>query len=119
MVGQLSLFDVPVPVKPKPAPAPLPASHRTDPPTSKEAARNFRDSGRLGLHQQIVLQAVREHPGSTHSELAEGTVLDWLQTARRLSELAKAGLVRQGEARPCRIKGSRCTTWWPVSEATT
>lgn len=48
----------------------------------------------------------------THSEIAAVTLLDWLQVARRLPELERAGLVRKGEPRICTIKHSKCCTWW-------
>jgi len=92
-------------------------THRGDPETSREAARKLMAAGKLGLHRQIVLDGVKCCPGGTHSEIAAGTPLDWLQVARRLSELERAGLVRKGEPRICRVKGSRCTTWWTTQGA--
>jgi hypothetical protein len=42
--------------------------------------------------------------------------LHWLTPARRLPELERRGLVKKGEPRICRVKGSRCTTWWVLAE---
>jgi len=104
------LFDRPN--DPKPSDSISPLSHRGDPETSREAAKKFQESGKLGLHHQIVLDGVKRCSGGTHSEIATVTPLDWLQVARRLSELATAGLIRRGEERICTIKGSKCCTWW-------
>ncbi len=92
-----------------------PRCHAHDPSTSFEAIETFRSSGRLGLHHRIVLDGVRHCPGGTHSEIAEGTCLDWLQVARRLPELERRRLVKKGPVRLCRIKDSRCVTWWLTS----
>jgi hypothetical protein len=94
-----------------------PRSHRHDPQTSRAAAERFKRSGKLQVHRQIVLDGVRRCNGGTHSEIAAGTPLDWLQVARRLSELERAGFVRKGPARRCRVKGSKCSTWWFVEDA--
>jgi hypothetical protein len=115
MNGQSLLF--PMPPDPEPPSENNPMAHRDDPQTSREAAERFRKSGRLGLHRQIVLDGVRRCNGGTHSEIAAVTSLDWLQVARRLSELARSGFVRRGESRICKVKGSRCTAWWIVKDA--
>lgn len=89
--------------------------HRNDPATSREAAEAHKASGRLGAQQQAVLQLVRQNNGSTSAEL--GAVADlgpkarWI-VARRLPELARAGEIRRGEARVCRVNGTRAVTWW-------
>jgi hypothetical protein len=89
-----------------------PGCHRHDPETSYEAARQFSQSGKHATHREIVLDGVRRCDGSTHSEIAKSVRLDWLQVARRLPELARAGSIRRGPARICTIKGSKCCTWW-------
>ncbi len=47
--------------------------------------------------------------------------VDWFIPARRLSELERSGVVRKGEPRVCRVKGTKCVTWWAVErdESTT
>ena len=92
-----------------------PLTHRDDPETSREAAEHLKQSGRLGAQQEAVLATLRECDGSTHAELGRVMGCDWLVAARRLPELERAGLVRKGKARICRVKGSRCTTWWTVA----
>lgn len=108
------LFDIPHEVKPPEQGGPH--SHRRDPSTSRQAAERFKESGKLGLHQQIVLDGVKRCNGGTHSEIAAVTSLDWLQVARRLSELQRTGCVRRGDARTCTVKDSKCSTWWLVDE---
>jgi hypothetical protein len=89
-------------------------THRGDPQTSYEAAEGLKRSGRLAAQQQAVLEGLRQCDGATHGELGAFMGLHWLTPARRLPELERAGLARKGEARVCRVKGSRCTTWWIV-----
>ncbi len=91
-------------------------THRGDPQTSHEAAGCLRRSGKLAAQQQAVLEALRQCDGATHAELGAVMGVHWLTPARRLPELERAGLVRKGEPRICRIKGSRCTTWWCAQE---
>jgi predicted transcriptional regulator len=95
----------------------FPGCHARDPATSFEAAEQFKKSGKLNLHREIVLNGVRSCDGGTHSEIAAVTPLDWLQVARRLSELERAGLVKKAEPRICTVKGSKCCTWWIVENA--
>lgn len=104
------LFDMPS--GPRPSDHTPPLSHRSDPETSREAARQFSQSGKHATHREIVLDGVRRCDGGTHSEIAKSVRLDWLQVARRLPELARAGSIRRGPARICTIKGSKCCTWW-------
>jgi hypothetical protein len=89
-------------------------AHRGDAETSREAVEHLNESGRLAAQQQVVLEALRQCDGATHAELGAFMGVHWLTPARRLPELERAGLVRKGEARICRVKGSRCTTWWIV-----
>lgn len=109
-----SLFDMGQESEPREPTPPL--SHRGDPVTSYEAAEQFRRSGKRAYHWWIILEGMKQCNGGTHSEIAAATPLDWLQVARRLSELERAGLVRKGEPRICTIKGSRCVTWWLSSD---
>lgn len=115
MSGQSYLFDIPTDTKMGDENRPL--SHRHDPETSHAAARKLTQSGRLTGQRREVLDALRQCSGATHAELGRFMGRDWLVAARRLPELERAGLVHKGEARICRVKGSRCTTWWIVKEA--
>jgi hypothetical protein len=92
-----------------------PACHRNDPETSREAAKKLKRSGKLKTQRQAVLEALRCCNGATHAELGRFMGMHWLKPARRLPELERAGLVRKGPARTCRVKGSKCCTWWTIN----
>jgi len=118
---QLHLFvktpavPLPAPDPPQSIPVPGARSGRSDPVSSVLAAEEFAKSGNLAKHQAIVLAGIQKTPGGTGAEIAEAVPeLTELQTLRRLSELADAGLIRRGELRCCRIKGRRCISWWPM-----
>lgn len=108
------LFDIHAgtDAKPKIASSITTLSHRDDPETSHEAARKLSQSGRLTGQRRAVLEALRQCNGATHAELGEAMGVHWLTPARRLPELERIGLVRRGEPRLCRVKGSRCTAWF-------
>jgi hypothetical protein len=89
---------------------PKPLSHRGDPQTSREAAEWLRESGKLAAQQQAVLEGLRQCDGSTHGELGRFMGVDWFIPARRLSELERERLVLKGQARICRINGTKCVT---------
>jgi len=89
-------------------------AHREDPDTSRLAAEQLVESGGLARQQQAVFDALHRCDGSTHGEIGQTMGCHWLIPARRLPELQKAGLVKKGEPRICRVKGSRCVTWWLV-----
>jgi hypothetical protein len=114
MNTQLTLF--PIPEDPEPSKGERPRSHRDDPETSRRAAENLAKSGKHKTQRGATLEAVRRCPGATHAELGRFMGVDWLTPARRLSELEDAGLVRKGEPRVCRVKGTRCVTWWAVEQ---
>ena len=88
-----------------------------DAPTSHAAAREQNRSGRTEQHCEIVMRLVLDYPGSTAVELfhAQGgdSALDRVEVGRRLDSLVKAGKVRKGEIRECRVKKVAMLTWWP------
>ena len=87
-----------------------PRFHRTDPPTSGEAALEHRLSGKLVKDQKFALALVRDHPGHTAPELAGligGGEAARQRIGRRLSELAEHGKIHQRGTR------DRCSLWWP------
>jgi hypothetical protein len=100
----LPLFDGPV--------LPLRVPARTgDPASSQAAAVDVVVSGRMRAQQRAALEAVRDHPGCTSMELAQVCDLDRYQLARRLPELERAGQVRRGWQRICRVSGRPAVTW--------
>lgn len=63
-----------------------------------------------------VLAAVAKWPGSTANELAlNANQRDVRRYGRRLPELLKAGHIRAGEIRACRVTGRMAQTWVRVT----
>ena len=98
-----------------------PASHTDDPPTSAEAEIEHTESGKRGMHSEIVLALVKRHPGSTAVELwhhatetERAELVEMQETRRRLTDLYHAGLVRQCESRLCLARGTKQVTWEAV-----
>lgn len=81
----------------------LPLFRRRDPETSKAAGRAARETGLVGRHELLILEALAAGPG-TKDELASriGTLSEQ-QVARRMHGLHRAGLVEPtGTTRPSR-----------------
>lgn len=91
----------------------LPNARRTDPHTSREAARGHRNRGTKQAHRERVWTALVARPGGTAGEYGERTGLGHVEAQRRLSDLERAGYAEKGAARTCETKGSRMKTWWP------
>ena len=81
----------------------LPLFRRTDPATSKSAGIAARETGLVGRHEQMILDALASGPG-TKDEIATRTdELSEQQVARRMHGLHRAGLVEPtGTTRPSR-----------------
>lgn len=121
---QPNLFDV----EPGPYGNAGAMSRRADPETSKQAAKTFKESGKLNAHLTIVLRVLRKNPASTFSELfaaanviERGDLVDDKAVARRLPELEKMGLAKrmlddslEPMKRACRITGSTKQLWMAV-----
>jgi hypothetical protein len=117
LIGALSLNGPKRPVKPS-LPA-RPAKSKAAPPTKRRRTRTY------GVTFDIVLAAIREHPGSTAREMAQYVDAPpgesgFQAVNRRALELRDAGLItfgerQEGRGRPgphlsaCRAAGS--TTW--------
>ena len=82
------------------------ASRKTDPESSKRAAREIERSGALKGQRKICLDLVTRYPGKTSKELATLGSLDRYQIARRLPELAKMKHLRVTQ------EGSEDQRWW-------
>jgi hypothetical protein len=87
--------------------------HRQDPITSFHAVSALITSGQLNRQQGDALRRVRERPGLTSYELADGDLALRHRLNRRLPELVRMGLVVKGEARACRYAKGQSLTWWP------
>ena len=89
-------------------------------PTSVIARDQHEASGDAATNREKVLQLVRDNPGFTAVELDErqgGLYCEQVtrhEISRRLPELRKAGRVRNGEPRKCRVSGSKQLTWYAV-----
>jgi DNA-binding MarR family transcriptional regulator len=71
------------------------------------------------LIRERVLAIVASRPGHTATELARKMgVMDPRTPNRRLPELERAGLVRRGPRRLCRVTNTKAATWWPTKEKT-
>jgi predicted transcriptional regulator len=84
-----------------------------DPESSHIAAQRMVQSGAQNAQQQVVLDLVRKHPGSTSDELGEYGLLDRYQIARRLPELESAGFIVKGPMRKSTKTGRPAVTWKP------
>jgi hypothetical protein len=103
------LFELHEPGRPSAVP---PLSHRDDPVTSYWAADRLSRCGRHRSQKRAVRKALRRYDGATSGELGSFWGTDWLYGARRLTEQERDGLIRKGDIRPCRVKGSQCVTGW-------
>ena len=97
--------------------ADIPNTHLHGPATEREAAAV---SAKTRVRNaEIVLAMVRRNPGLTCVELWESAteaeksqLKDYYEVRRRVNDLAKAVSVRMGDARACRVKGTRMQTVW-------
>lgn len=81
----------------------LPLFRRADPPTSKAAGRAARETGLVGRHEQLILEALAAGPGTKDEIAGRIGTLSEQQVARRMHGLHKAGLVEPtGTTRPSR-----------------
>ena len=82
--------------------ADLPLFRRGDPETSKAAGRAARETGLVGRHERLILEALAAGTG-TKDEIADRCGLSEQQVARRMHGLHRAGLVETtGTTRPSR-----------------
>lgn len=88
-----------------------PTAHRTDPLSSYKAGDRALKSGRIRGQMKAVYAALQKHPGCSSAELARIMGVDRHQPARRLSSLAKKGLVKRGKLKYCKISRSYCLSW--------
>jgi len=87
-----------------------PAARRGDPSTSHEAAEHVTTSGVRQRHVEIVIRAVRQHPGLTSLELADVCGLERHEVARRTADAETAGSIRKGPVKR-QANGRSAVTW--------
>jgi CRP-like cAMP-binding protein len=87
------------------------ASRKTNPATSRTAARRHEAKGKAASNRHACLEALCAASGSTAAEIAQLAGLERHEASRRLPELRRAGLVKNGPARVCRVTGNLSLTW--------
>lgn len=87
-----------------------PAARSSDPQSSHEAAEHVTSSGMRQRHIEIVIRAVREHPGLTSLELADVCGLERHEVARRTADAETSGAIRKGPPRR-QSNGRSAVTW--------
>lgn len=98
-----------------------PRARATDPQTSHDAAA--RHAPQAGTNAAVILRVVRQCPGQTAVEIHSCylpsehiATINRHEVSRRLAGLERDGLVRKGDARKCRVKGTSMVTWWPEGQ---
>lgn len=86
-------------------------ARKCDPVTSKLAGSQLVTSGECSRLETAALELVKQHPGSTASEL--NALAGW-QVHKRLVALERAGKIRRGPARESRVSKRLNDTWMPV-----
>jgi len=82
------------------------ASRKTDPESSRRAAREIERSGVLKGQRLLCLELVQKYPGRSSKELSTLGSLDRYQLARRLPELVKLNHLRVTQ------DGVEDQRWW-------
>lgn len=129
---QQDLFHLPAAPGQPAFPLP-PATRATNPTSSKIAEEAHTESGARRAHIEIVLDLVREFPGSTYRELHSTHIgrtlrrrekpMESAELQRRLADLsprredsdepAVGARVRRGAPRTCSVTHRPAQTWWP------
>ena len=98
-------------------------SHASDPQTSKGAAEHHYLSGQRAKNATLVLRLLERHPDLTAVELWEAAcqaeqlqLKEMQEIRRRLTELAWDKMAAPGDARICRVRGTRQATWSAVAQ---
>ncbi len=92
-----------------------PSSHRHDPASSYIAEERMTLSGKRASNARKVAEALRANSGAVAYELVEPTGLDVVEVRRRLDDLHKLGLARQGAV--TKRHGRSQVTWWAVQSS--
>jgi len=97
---------------------PMAKARRTDPDTSHEAAATVNATGTAGGQRMACLAYLTARPGQqfTAAEIANALGMERHAPSRRLPELRKMGLVKNGPARTCRVQNTQSLTWMAESQ---
>lgn len=85
-----------------------PNYRNTDPPTSELHGREAEANGSARRHRAMCFETVARTPGLTAREIEDR--LD-IKAHKRLPELRRAGMVRNGRSRTCTVSGRQALTW--------
>jgi len=83
-------------------------ARKTDPRSSKRAAREIEKSGVLRGNRNLVLALIKQYPGHTSKQLAMLGKVDRHMVARRCADLRNMRLVKSEET------GEKDLVWWPL-----
>jgi len=86
-----------------------------DPPTSALAGCEAEADGSAQRHRTMCLQAVIQSPGLTARDIENRL---GIKAHKRLPELRRAGMVRNGKPRTCTVSGKLAMTWQPIHHNT-
>lgn len=75
--------------------------------TSRDAYKEHRDTGKLGMQAQRILTAMIDGQGYSRRELARAMGLELSSVCGRVNELLQAGLLVEGESRRCSVTHKR------------
>lgn len=89
----------------------MPLFRRSDPATSKAAGRAARETGLVGRHEQLILDALELGPGTKDEIAARTGELTEQQVARRMCGLKRAGLVQDTGDRRASASGNAERVW--------
>jgi hypothetical protein len=82
----------------------------SDPPTSALAGQEVETRGLARRHRTMCLDHILKTPGQTAREIEDEL---GIKAHKRLPELRRGGLVRNGKPRPCSVSGRLALTWHP------
>lgn len=102
---QTSLFDDP--------PKVVARARKSDPETSHLAAAEVENNGTASAHRSIIVDYLKQHPGKTNAEIAEGSGLDYARVHKRMSELEREGQIIRGAQRKCSVHQRLMIAWYP------
>ena len=88
----------------------------SSPPTSALAGRDVEAGGSARQHRAMCFDAVMRTPGLTAREIENRL---GIKAHKRLPELRRAGMVRNGRSRICTVGGRLAMTWQPNVHNTT
>jgi len=87
-----------------------------EPTALPEIAEEVGSGNRVASQRHRCLLEVWKRPGRTAAEVARAAGLRRHAPSRRLPDLRRCGLVRNGHRRTCAVTGHPGMTWFPCTE---